>query len=251
VTDLTGLNAVVTGGNGGIGLGLATGMAKAGANIAIWARDEAKSAAAVAGLEKLGVRALALTCDITDEAQVGAAMDRTVDELGPLGCLVANSGTSDRRTIVESSLEDWRRVVRVNLDGTFLTCREAARRFVDQGSGGSLVVVGSMIGAFGGVGQGAYAASKTGLLGLARTLAIELARHRVRVNALVPGWTVTGLSSGGYADDRFRDATTRRTPVRRWADPAEFEEVGAYLADPSLTFHTGDEVRVDGGYTIF
>jgi NAD(P)-dependent dehydrogenase (short-subunit alcohol dehydrogenase family) len=251
MTDLTGLTAVVTGGNGGIGLGLATGMAKAGASIAIWARDEAKSAAAVAELAKLGGRALALTCDVTDEAQVSAAMDRTVAELGPLGCLVANSGTSDRRTIVDSSLEDWHRVLRVNLDGTFLTCREAARRFVDQGSGGSIVVVSSMISAFGGAGQGAYAASKTGLLGLSRTLAVELARHRVRVNALIPGWTVTGLSAGGYADDRFRDATTRRTPVRRWADPAEFEEVGAYLADPTLTFHTGDEVRVDGGYTIF
>src|SRR3954447_1683461 len=182
-------------------------MAPAGANIAIWARDEAKSAAAVAGLEKLGVRALALTCDVADEAQVAAAMERTVDELGPLGCLVANSGTSDRRTVVDSSLDDWHRVLRVNLDGTFLTCREAARRFVDQGSGGSIVVVSSMISAFGGAGQGAYAASKTGLLGLSRTLAVELARHRVRVNALIPGWTVTGLSAGGYADDRFRGAT--------------------------------------------
>jgi NAD(P)-dependent dehydrogenase (short-subunit alcohol dehydrogenase family) len=251
MTDLTGLTAVVTGGNGGIGLGMATGMARAGANIAIWARDEAKSAAAAAALDELGVRTLALTCDVADEAQVAEAMERTVAELGPLGCMVANAGTSDRRTILDSSLDDWHRVLRVNLDGTFLTCREAARRFVDQGSGGSLVVVSSMISAFGGAGQGAYAASKTGLLGLSRTLAVELARHRVRVNALIPGWTVTGLSAGGYADDRFRAATTQRTPARRWADPAEFEEVGAYLADPSLTFHTGDEVRVDGGYTIF
>jgi NAD(P)-dependent dehydrogenase (short-subunit alcohol dehydrogenase family) len=251
MTDLTGLTAVVTGGNGGIGLGMATGMARAGANIAIWARDEAKSAAAAAALDELGVRTLALTCDVADEAQVAEAMERTVAELGPLGCMVANAGTSDRRTILDSSLDDWHRVLRINLDGTFLTCREAARRFVDQGSGGSIVVVSSMISAFGGAGQGAYAASKTGLLGLSRTLAVELARHRVRVNALIPGWTVTGLSAGGYADDRFRAATTQRTPARRWADPAEFEEVGAYLADPSLTFHTGDEVRVDGGYTIF
>jgi NAD(P)-dependent dehydrogenase (short-subunit alcohol dehydrogenase family) len=137
VIDLTGLKAVVTGGNGGIGLGMATGMAKAGANIAIWARDAAKSAEAVAGLEKLGVRALALTC------------------------------------------------------------REAARRFVDQGTGGSLVLVSSMISRFGGAGQSAYAASKTGVLGLSRTLAVELARHRVRVNALIPEWTVTGPEPEG------------------------------------------------------
>jgi NAD(P)-dependent dehydrogenase (short-subunit alcohol dehydrogenase family) len=165
VIDLTGLNAMVTGGNGGIGPGMATGMAKAGANIAIWARDAAKSAEAVAGLEKLGVRALALTCDVADEAQVADAMERTVAELGPLGCLVANSGTSGRHTVVDSSPEDWRRIMNVNLDGAFLTCREAARRFLDQGTGGSLVLVSSMISRFGGAGQSAYAASKTGVLG--------------------------------------------------------------------------------------
>jgi NAD(P)-dependent dehydrogenase (short-subunit alcohol dehydrogenase family) len=217
MTDLTGLTAVVTGGNGGIGLGMATGMARAGANIAIWARDEAKSAAAAAALDELGVRTLALTCDVADEAQVAEAMERTVAELGPLGCMVANAGTSDRRTILDSSLDDWHRVLRINLDGTFLTCREAARRFVDQGSGGSIVVVSSMISAFGGAGQGAYAASKTGLLGLSRTLSVELARHRVRVNALIPGWTVTGLSAGGYADDR--SAPRRPSAPRPGAGP--------------------------------
>ncbi|MCF7549920.1 SDR family NAD(P)-dependent oxidoreductase [Pseudonocardia sp. WMMC193] len=251
MNDLTGLVAVVTGGNGGIGLGMATGIAKAGGDIAIWARDAAKNADAVKRLTDVGVKAIALQVDVTDEAQVGEAMERTVAELGPLGCMIANAGTSDRTPVADLSLETWRRVHAVNLDGAFLVCREAARRFIAQGTGGSMVVVSSMISRYGGVGQGAYASSKTAMLGLSRTLAVELARHRVRVNALVPGWTRTGLSEGGYQDERFRDATTRRTPARRWADPAEFERVGAYLADPSLTFHTGDEMVVDGGYCVF
>lgn len=251
MNDLTGLVAVVTGGNGGIGLGLATGIAKAGGSVALWARDERKSAAAVEQLTALGARAIAVRCDVADEAQVADAMERTVAELGPLGCMVSNAGTTGRRAVVETSLEEWRRVHAVNLDAAFLVCREAARRFVAQGSGGSIVVVGSTVSRYGSAGASAYASSKTALLGLTRTLAVELARHRVRCNALIPGWTRTELSEGGYQDERFRAATTARTPVRRWSDPSECEQVAAYLADPSLTFHTGDEVVVDGGYCVF
>ena len=97
----------------------------------------------------------------------------------------------------------------------------------------------------------AYAASKTGLLGLTRALAVELARHRIRVNALLPGWTITEMADAAYQNEKFRAVTTGRTPVRRWAEPSEFEAVGAYLCDPSLTFHTGDSLTVDGGYTVF
>jgi NAD(P)-dependent dehydrogenase (short-subunit alcohol dehydrogenase family) len=251
MVDLTGVHAVVTGGNGGIGLGLATGMAKAGADITIWARDAAKSADAVAPLTSLGVKAQALTCDVTDEEQVAEAMARSVEAFGPLGCLVANAGTSAGRLVVDTSLADWHRVLSVNLDGAFLTCREGARQFVGHGRGGSMIVVGSMISRYGGRGQAAYAASKTGVLGLARTLAVELARHQVRVNTLIPGWTRTGLTAPRQQDEVFMKATTARTPVRRWADPAEFEAVGAFLADPTQTFHTGNEVVVDGGYSIF
>ncbi|GAA4552903.1 SDR family oxidoreductase [Pseudonocardia xishanensis] len=214
MNDLTGLVVVVTGGNGGIGLGMATGIAKAGGAVAIWARDAAKSDQAVRGLTELGARAIALTCDVTDEAQVEAAMEQTVAELGPLGCLVSNAGTSDGAPLVDTSLAAWRRVHEVNLDGAFLTCREAARRFAAQGTGGSIVVVSSMISRYGSARQAAYASSKTALLGLSRTLAVELARHRVRCNALIPGWTRTDLSAAGYANERFRAATTARTPVR-------------------------------------
>jgi NAD(P)-dependent dehydrogenase (short-subunit alcohol dehydrogenase family) len=246
-----GLTAVVTGGNRGIGLGMAEGMAKAGADIAIWARDATASAAAVRRIEQHGGRAIAVGCDVTDEDQVAAAMETTVGELGPLGCLVANAGVSDVVPFVDTTLQAWHRVTRTNLDGVFLTTREAARRFVAQGTGGSMVIVSSTVSRFGSAQQAAYAASKTALLGLGRTLAVELARHRVRCNILVPGWTRTDLTAPAEANERFLAATTQRTPARRWADPAEFEQVAAFLADPSLTFHTGNEVVVDGGYSVF
>lgn len=250
-TDLTGLTAVVTGGNQGIGRALAVGMAKAGADVAVWARNVERSAAVVAEIEALGVRGLAVACDVTDEDAVAAAMARTTAELGPLGCFVANAGIAGGAPVAEMTLEDWRRVVGTNLDGTFLTTREAARRFVEQGSGGSMVIVSSMVSRYGGPGQAAYTASKNGLIGLGRTLAVELARHHVRCNILVPGWTRTDMNTDLQADERFMKATTSRTPVRRWADPEEFEDVAAFLADPSLGFHTGNEVVVDGGYTIY
>jgi NAD(P)-dependent dehydrogenase (short-subunit alcohol dehydrogenase family) len=251
MTDLTGLTAVVTGGNNGIGRAMAVGMAKAGADIAVWARNAERSAEAVEEISGYGVKAIAVSCDVADEDAVSAAMAETVDALGPLGCFVANAGIADAMPITEMSLSSWHRVMRTNLDGGFLCTREAARRFVAQDTGGSIVVLSSTISRYGGAGMAAYAASKTGLLGLGRTLAVELARYRVRCNILIPGWTRTGMNTDLQSDERFMKATIGRTPARRWADPEEFHEVAAFLADPSLTFHTGNEVVVDGGYTIF
>ena len=251
MTDLTGLTAVVTGGSSGIGRAMAIGMARAGADVAIWARNPERSAEAVAEIEEHGGRALAIVCDVADEDAVAAAMERTVSELGPLGCLVANAGVTDGAPITEMSLDRWHRVLRTNLDGAFLSTREAARRFVAQGTGGSLVVVSSTVSRYGGTGLAAYATSKTGVLGLGRTLAVELARHRVRCNMLLPGWTRTAMTETLQADERFMAATTARTAARRWGVPEDFYDVAAFLADPTLTFHTGNEVVVDGGYTVY
>ncbi|MGW5518809.1 SDR family NAD(P)-dependent oxidoreductase [Nocardia africana] len=249
--DLTGLTAVVTGGSNGIGRAMAVGLAKAGANVAVWARNAERSAEVVAEVEAEGVKGLAISCDVADESAVAAAMERTVDALGPLGCFVANAGIAEAAPLTEMSLQTWHRVLRTNLDGSFLCTREAARRFAAQDSGGSLVVVSSTISRYGGAGQAAYATSKTGLLGLGRTLAVELARYRVRCNVLIPGWTRTGMNTDLQEDERFMKATIARTPARRWADPKEFHEVIAFLANPALTFHTGNEIVVDGGYTVF
>jgi hypothetical protein len=179
-------------------------------------------------------------------------MAATIAEHGRIDGLFANAGRSGTGTpFLDLPLEEWRAVMEVNLDGVFLTLQAAARRLVEQGEGGSLVAVSSTSAIHGAAGNEAYGSAKTALNGLVRALAVGLARHRIRVNSLLPGWTITELASGGYANDKFREVTTRRTPARRWADPAEFREVGAFLADPTQTFHTGQEICVDGGYTIF
>lgn len=251
MTDLTGRVAVVTGGNGGIGLGLAEGLALAGADIAIWARNVDKSAAAVEVLRGRGVKAEAIACDIGVEQDVQRAVAETVERLGRIDILMANAGIADGQPYLDTSLADWQRVIRTNLDGTFLTTREVCRHLVDKGEGGAIVVVSSTIAQYGGAGQAAYAASKSGTSAIGRTLAVEFARHKIRCNILIPGWVATPMNEHLRSDERFLRATTNRTPVRRWATPDEFHAVAAFLADPTLTFHTGNEVVVDGGYTIF
>lgn len=250
--DLSGKVFVITGGNGGIGLGMAEGIVMAGGSIAVWGRSEEKNGTAVEQLQSLGGRAFAYVCDVSDEAQVSETMKRSIADLGRLDGLFANAGRGGTGTkFLDLTLEEWRAVMAVNLDGVFLTLREAARVLVDQGQGGSLVAVSSTSAIHGAAGNEAYGTAKTGLNGLARALAVGLARYKIRVNTLLPGWTITEMATRAYQNDVFRDATVKRTPVRRWADPSEFREVGAFLADPSQTFHTGQEVCVDGGYTIF
>ena len=171
---------------------------------------------------------------------------------GRIDAVFANAGTTGRGiSFVDLDLDEWRRVVRTNLDGAFLTLQAAARHMIERGGGGSLVAVSSTSAIHGAANNEAYGASKTALLGLVRALAVALAPHDIRVNALLPGWTLTDLTAPGYASDRFRDATVRRTPVRRWASPDEMGPSAVFLADPRNTFHTGDTVVVDGGYTVF
>ena len=256
--DLSGRTFIVTGGNGGIGLGMAEGIAQAGGSVSVWGRNEDKNAAAVDTLSRIGgdlgsyATMTGHVCDVSDESQVRDVMHRTVAAHGRLDGLFANAGRGGTGTpFLEMSLDEWRAVMAVNLDGVFLTLREAAKVMVDQGTGGSLVAVSSTSAVHGAAGNEAYGTAKTALNGLVRALAVGLARHRIRVNSLLPGWTITELASGGYANDVFRNATTKRTPVRRWADPSEFRAVGAFLADPSQTYHTGQEICVDGGYTVF
>jgi len=252
IHDLSGRVVVVTGGNAGIGLGMATGCAKAGADIAVWSRRADRNEQACEQLRAHGIRATGFVCDVSDEAQVVAACDGTVAELGRIDACVASAGMAGyTRRLTDVSLEEWRKVTAVNFDGVFLTFREATKRIQSHGEGGALVAISSTSAIHGAQRNHAYAASKTGLLGLTRALAVELARDKIRVNAVLPGWTITEMAGPAYENEKFRAVTTQRTPVRRWADADEFEAVGAYLCDPSLTFHTGDSLTIDGGYTIF
>lgn len=249
--DLSGQVAVVTGGSAGIGLGCAEGLGAAGAAVAIWARDAAKSAAAIAQLRDQGIDAEAVSCDVADEASVAAATAATIDRFGRIDICFANAGTSGMGRLEDLTLDEWRRVMAVNLDGAFLTMRDCARHMIAQGDGGAIVATSSTSAIHGAPANPHYGASKTALLGLVRASAVGLARHGIRVNALLPGWTRTDLAEGGFQNDRFREVTIGRTPVRRWADGADYREVAAYLGDRSVSFHTGDALTVDGGYTVF
>lgn len=251
MSDLTGKVVVVTGGNRGLGLALARGVGRAGARVAIWSRTASRNEEAVEVLAAGGVEAFAVTCDTADEASVDTATAETIARAGKIDVLFANAGIAATKPFVDTTLDEWREVLHTNLDGTFLCARAVARHLVDRGEGGSIVVLSSTISRYGGARQVAYTTSKTGLIGLGRTLATELARHRIRVNILIPGWTKTEMNTHLQDDEAFVKATTSRTPVRRWADAEEFERIAVFLADPSLTFHTGDEVVVDGGYTIY
>ena len=159
--------------------------------------------------------------------------------------------TSTVNPFLDQTLDGWRAVTSVNLDGAFLTLQAAARHLVDRGEGGSLVAVASTSAIHGAPANEAYSASKAGVVSLMRGLAVEFARHGIRANSLIPGWTETDLTQPLLGWEKFMAATTARTPVRRWGLPSDMGPVAVFLADPTLTFHTGDCVVVDGGYTVF
>jgi len=249
--DLTGRVVVVTGGNRGIGLGIARGVAEAGADVVIWGRDEERNVAAAAELADTGRRVLALRCDVAEEDQVVEAFARSVEAMGKVDTLFANAGIGGFAPFTSMTLEEWRRVQRVNLDGAFLSLREAARHLVGRGEGGSLVAISSVSAIDGAPGMEHYASSKGALLSLIRGIAVELARHRIRCNAILPGWTETDMLAPMATNERFVGNTVGRTPVRRWGTPADLAPAAVFLADPAHTFHTGDTLVVDGGYSIF
>ena len=251
MVDLQGRVVVVTGGNGGIGLGMARALAEAGADVVIWGRNRDKNEAARAELAAIGTRVEALVCDVADEQQVIDAFGASVATMGKVDSLFANAGVGGYSPFVDMTLAEWRRVQSVDLDGVFLCLREAARHLVDRGEGGSLVAVSSTSAIHGAPGMQHYASAKAGILAMVRGLAVELARHRIRCNSILPGWTDTELLAPSASSARFVENTTRRTPVRRWGTPDDLGPAAVFLADPTQLFHTGDLLVVDGGYTIF
>jgi NAD(P)-dependent dehydrogenase (short-subunit alcohol dehydrogenase family) len=231
---------------------MAEGIAAVGGSLAIWGRRAEKNDEAVETVNALGVTARGYVCDVGDEQQIIDTMAQTVSDFGRLDGCIANAGRSGTGTpFLQMTMKEWRSIMSVNLDSVFVTMREAAKVLVAQGTGGSLAAVSSTSAIHGAAGNEAYGTSKTAINGLVRALAVGMARHQIRVNSLVPGWTKTELAGPAFANEKFRQVTTQRTPVRRWAEPSEFREVGVFLMDPSLTFHTGQEVVVDGGYTVF
>ncbi len=249
--QLSGRVVLVTGGNGGIGLGMANGCAQVGADVVIWGTNQSKLDDAAAALAGHGGRVKAQRVDVADESQVVAAFTEAVAFGGRVDAVFANAGVSGGGRFVDQTLDEWRRVLGVNLEGAFLTLREAARHMIERGDGGSLVAVSSVSAIHGAPMAQPYAASKAAVLAMIRGLAVELARHGIRCNSIVPGWTETEMTEAGRRNDKFLANTTQRTPIRRWGVPDDFGSVAAFLADPTQVFHTGDEIVLDGGYTRF
>ena len=249
--DLAGHVALITGGNGGIGLGMARGLARAGAAIAVWGRNPQKNAAAVAEIVALGATADSFQVDVTQEEQVADAMTATLARFGRVDSCFANAGVGKAASFTEMTIADWNSVVDINLVGAFLSFRESARHMIARGGGGKLIGIASIGSIHGMPRQAQYSASKAGLGALVRSLAVELARYGIQANTILPGWIETDMTEGARAWDKLRETVVQRTPARRWGRPEDFEGIAVYLASRASDFHTGDTLRVDGGYAIF
>ena len=253
--DLTGKVALVTGGNGGIGLGMAEGLAAAGAKVAIWGQNPEKNAKAEATLKAYGVDVLVQAVDVADEAAVVAGVAEVLKTFGRLDFVAANAGVGGGAPFAEMTTEKWRRVTTVNLDAVFWTFREAAKHMVERAQagdpGGSLLVTSSTSAIHGAPRNQAYAATKGAVLSMVRGLAVEYARYGIRANSVLPGWIRSDMTAGAQKWDKFNEQVIGRVPMRRWGDPEDFSGLAVYLASDASKFHTGDSFVVDGGYTIF
>jgi len=253
--DLDGRGAVVTGGNGGIGLGMARALLAAGAKVSIWGSNPQKTAQAQATLAaECGdpARVHAAVCDVGDEAQVEAAFAASVAALGRVDACFANAGVSGKGTLMmEMSLDEFRRVQRINVEGVFLTFRAAARHMAAHGQGGSLVATASTAAVEGAARNSHYGASKGAVTSYVRALAVELARHRIRVNSILPGWIVTDMTERSVSNPKFADAVMPRIPARRWGRIDDFGGIAVYLASDASGYTTGEQFVIDGGYTKF
>jgi NAD(P)-dependent dehydrogenase (short-subunit alcohol dehydrogenase family) len=248
---LAGQVVLVTGGNAGLGLGIAEGVAAAGADVVVWGRDRRRNELAGSRISAIGRRCWTFECDITDEEQVELAFRRSMTTAGRLDAVFANAGRADSPTpFVDMSFGQWATVIDANLNGTFLCLREAARFLVAQGEGGSLIATTSLSADKGAPQMHHYAASKAGIAALTKGLAVELARERIRANVLAPGWFETDLTAGVKENRRVHDSVVRRIPAGRWGMPDDLRAVAVFLADKSFVLHTGNTVVVDGGYTL-
>ncbi|GLH75279.1 2-deoxy-D-gluconate 3-dehydrogenase [Bradyrhizobium sp. SSBR45G] len=248
--DLSGKVAIVTGGNGGIGLGMARGLADAGAAIAVVGRNEAKSGAAVADLAGRGVRAIAVTADVSNKDSVAAMVERVASELGRIDILINNAGMSIRKPPDQLELEEWREMIDTNLTSAFL-CSKAAYPALKANGGGKIINIGSMLSIFGASFAPAYAASKGGIVQYTRACACAWAPDNIQVNAILPGWIDTDLTRAARKQiDGLHDRVLARTPSGRWGDIDDFAGIATFLSSPASDFVTGTAIPVDGGYSI-
>jgi 2-deoxy-D-gluconate 3-dehydrogenase len=247
--DLRGRAAIVTGGNGGIGLGMARGLAEAGCAVAIAGRNADKNRAAVATLEGLGAKAAGLEVDVTDEIACRQLVQATVERFGRVDILVNNAGMNRRKQPEAYSLEEWKLILDTNLTSAFL-CSQAAYPAMVKAGGGKIVNIGSMTSIFGAPFAAPYSATKGGIVQLTKALATSWAKDNIQVNAVLPGWIDTDLTKQTRKDvPGLNERVLSRTPAGRWGLPEDFAGIAVFLASRGSDFITGAEIVVDGGYS--
>src|SRR5450755_2778088 len=248
--DLRGKVAIVTGGNGGIGLGMARGLAEAGASIAIVGRNQAKSNEAVTELQQRGAKAVSVVADVTDKAAVAAMVERTVREFGRIDILVNNAGINIRKAPQALALEEWDSVIKTNLTSAFL-CSQAVYPVMKAVGGGKIINIGSMMSIFGTSFVPAYAASKGGIVQFTRPCAVAWAADNIQANAVLPGWIDTDLTKRARQEiDGLHDKVLARTPAARWGGIDDFAGIAVFLASSASDFVTGTAIPVDGGFSV-
>jgi len=252
--DLTGKVALITGGNGGIGLAFAMGIAKAGGSVCIWGRNQAKNEQALKQIKATGAKAEVFICDVSDEKSVQECFAATLKAFGRVDGCFANAGVpSNDSAFIDRPFSDWKKLMSTNLDGVFLTLQAAARHMVERAKNGDafgrLVITSSMASRLGFARNEHYGASKSAVNGLSRALAVELARYKITSNAILPGWVESEMTQQLVGNDKFTEKIISRVPLKRWGRAEEFENIAIYLMSNGSGYHTGDEIVIDGGFT--
>src|SRR5258708_4900212 len=257
IFDLTGRVAVITGGNGGIGLGIAQALAAAGCNVCIGGRNDDKNKSAAATMADCAGKIDTRICDVSDAASVKSAMAATLDAFGRVDGCFANAGIGGggRHAFIDRTEEQWRSMFATNLDGVFHVFQVAARHMTERATArdpfGRLVATSSLASLFGTARHEHYAATKAAINALVRALAVELARHGVTSNAILPGWIKSDMTARVLADEKFVGAVMPRIPMRRFGEPTDFGGIAVYLMSEASSYHTADCFVIDGGYTAF
>ena len=248
--DLTGRVAIVTGGNGGIGLGMARGLAAAGTSIVIAGRNQAKSEAAVTELAASGVKAIALAVDVNNTADLKAMVAGTLKAFGRIDILINNAGINIRKPPHEIALDEWNDVIKTNLTSAFVASQAVQPAMKDAG-GGKIINIGSMMSIFGASFSPAYGASKGGIVQFTRSCAIAWAPDNIQCNAVLPGWIDTELTQNARREvDGLHDKVLARSPSGRWGAPGDFAGIAVFLASRASDFVTGAAIPVDGGFSV-
>ena len=256
IFDLSEKVALITGGNGGIGLGMAEGLAECGASIAIWGRNKEKNEESKNMLSKYSIEVKTYEVDVSQEKEVINNVKSVLNDFGRIDSVFANAGMNVfGGSFEEMNTDAYRKVLSVNLDGVFFTLRETTKHMVERAKdgdiGGSVVGVASLAGIEGAAKTQPYSASKGGIISMIKGIAVEHARYGIRANTILPGWIATDMTTINQNNQKFTDKVISRVPMRRWGEPKDFCGIAAYLASDASAYHSGDMFIVDGGYAIF